>query len=65
MIPADMVLKVGTVQGYNYYITVATREMVFGINDGVNSERQQPKMVLSWLGSPLRSRERLTLQIHL
>jgi hypothetical protein len=59
-IPADMVLKVGTVQGYNNNITVATRAMVFGINGGVNSERPQPKMV-----PVLRSRERLTLQPHL
>jgi hypothetical protein len=32
MMPAEMVLKVGSIQGYNYYITMATREMVFGIN---------------------------------
>jgi hypothetical protein len=52
MIPADMVLKVGIVQGYNNNITVATREMVFGINDEVNSMRQQPKMVPVLVGKP-------------
>jgi hypothetical protein len=52
MILADMVLKVGTVQGYSNNITVATSEMVFGINDGVNSKRQQLKMVPVLAGKP-------------
>jgi hypothetical protein len=52
MMPADIVLKMGTVRGYKNNITVATRAMVFGINYGVNSERPQPKMAPALAGKP-------------
>jgi hypothetical protein len=52
MMPANMILKVGTVQCYNNNLTVATRGMVFGINDGVDSERLHPKMAPVLAGKP-------------
>ena len=52
MIPANMVLKMGTVAGYNNNITVATNNMMFGINDGVNSGKMQSKMAPAMTGKP-------------
>ncbi len=43
MIPSNMVYNVGVVEGYNNNITIATREMVFGVNQGINTEKMPSK----------------------
>ena len=43
MIPSDMILNVGTVEGYNNNVTVATRNMKFGVNPTVNNQKTPSK----------------------
>ena len=43
MIPSDMDLRIGTIDGYNNEIMVATDDMSLGTNDRINDSKSPPQ----------------------